>query len=120
LQAAAFGAATGWSHEADTVDNGLERIAADHYRCEVVVVNTMGLHARPATLFVRTANQYQSEVTIRKGDERVDGKSILQLLTLQATAGTRLVLEVRGADALPAIQALGQLITAGFEEQRTQ
>lgn len=94
----------------------VEELGPDHVRCAASVVNPMGLHARPASLLVETANRFQSNIQINKGSETVDAKSILQLLTLFAEAGSVLMLEARGADAKEAITALAQLIADGFHE----
>lgn len=91
-------------------------IGDGHYRCEVMIVNEMGMHARPASLFVELANRFHSDVAIQKGNEAVDGKSILQLLSLSAEHGTPLVLETRGADAEAAVSALANLVASGFNE----
>lgn len=93
-----------------------DRIAEDHFRASLVIVNEMGLHARPASLFVELSNQFHCDVILQKGNERVDGKSILQLLSLSAEAGTTLVLETRGTDAEAALTALRQLVASGFNE----
>jgi phosphocarrier protein len=91
-------------------------MAGEHCRSEVEIVNEMGLHARPASAFVGLSNTFKSDVTIHKGSERVDGKSILQLLSLSAEVGTRLVLETRGPDAQEALEALCALVARGFNE----
>jgi phosphocarrier protein HPr len=82
----------------------------------VVVVNTQGFHARPAHLFVKMAMSFQSKVQIRKGNQTIDGKSILDLLTLGAGNGTELTLRAAGADADAAVEALAQLVESGFGE----
>lgn len=86
------------------------------FQCNVVVVNEMGIHARPASLFVGLSNKFNCDVTIHKGNEPVDGKSILQILSLSAEAGTPLMLETRGPDAQQAIEALCKLVVSGFSE----
>jgi phosphocarrier protein HPr len=83
---------------------------------EVTVINPQGLHARPAHAFVTLANQFQANIEITKDGEQVDGKSILSLLTLAATQGTRLRLRATGADAEKAIEALANLVDQGFDE----
>lgn len=93
-----------------------QMVGDGHYRCEVLVINEMGMHARPASLFVELANQFSSEVAIQKGGDAVDGKSILQLLSLSAESGTPLVLEARGEDAEAAVLALANLVASGFNE----
>lgn len=83
----------------------------------VVVTNPQGLHARPADLFVRTAKKYESRIHLVKDAERVDGKSILDILTLGATQGTQLLIEAIGQDADAALDALVDLVAGiGSEE----
>jgi len=83
---------------------------------DVVVANTQGLHARPANLIMKLANQYQSRIELIKGNERVDGKSILEILTLGAAPGTTLVIEATGPDAEAAVEALVTLFASKFAE----
>jgi phosphocarrier protein HPr len=82
----------------------------------VVVSNPQGLHARPAEVFVKTASQYQSRIEVIKDGYRVDGKSILNILTLAAVQGTQLNLEATGPDAQAALQALSELFARSFDE----
>jgi phosphocarrier protein len=82
----------------------------------VVVTNPQGLHARPADLFVKLASRYQATIEVIKDGERVDGKSILAILTLAAVQGTQLRLEATGPDAEAALQALTELIVRNFDE----
>lgn len=82
----------------------------------VVISNPQGLHARPADLFVRLANNFESQIDVVCGSERVDGKSILAILTLAATQGTELILEAKGADAQDALDALARLVTQDFPD----
>ena len=81
----------------------------------VTVVNPQGLHARPADLFVKTANRFDATVEVTKGSETVDGKSILSILTLAAEYGTDLEIQAIGADAEEALDALVALVEQGFE-----
>jgi phosphocarrier protein NPr/phosphocarrier protein len=83
-------------------------------RQTVTVVNAQGLHARPADLFARLANQFDSSVQVIKGTERVDGKSILSILTLAAGAGSQLEIIATGRDAEAAVVALCELVQQGF------
>ena len=84
---------------------------------QVTIQNKLGLHARPAMQFVDIANQYQSGIKVCKGDQTVDGKSIMQMMMLAATAGTVLKIVADGEDALKALDALEQLINARFGEE---
>jgi phosphotransferase system HPr (HPr) family protein len=86
----------------------------------VILTNPQGLHARPADLFVRMASQFESKVEIVKDSMRVDGKSILALLTLAVEQGTPLMLEATGHDAEQALDALSELIASNFAETNHQ
>lgn len=83
---------------------------------EIVVVNPQGFHARPAHLFMKLATEFQAEVRILKGNHTINGKSILDLLTLGAGNGTKLTLQAVGNDAQAAVDALAQLVESGFGE----
>jgi phosphocarrier protein len=83
---------------------------------EVQIVNRLGLHARAAARFVHLANTFESRIKVAKGTTRVDGKSMLGLLTLAAARGSRLVLAADGADAEAALAALSGLIAERFGE----
>ncbi len=78
---------------------------------EIIVKNAQGLHARPAALFVQIASRYNSEVTIQKDNERVNGKSIMGLLTLGVQPGVKIILEIDGEDADKVIVELEELLT---------
>lgn len=82
----------------------------------VVVLNPQGLHARPADLLVRTANQFESTILISRGGEQIDCKSILSILTLGAAQGTELSVSAEGADAENALDSIAQLFLNGFNE----
>lgn len=82
----------------------------------VIVANTQGFHARPAHLFVKLAMTFKSKVQIQKGNQVIDGKSILDLLTLGAGNGTQLKLKATGPDAAESVAALAQLVEGGFGE----
>ena len=84
----------------------------------VTLTNRHGLHARPAHLFVQTANAYASDVQVcRSGsDERVDGKSIMGMMMLAAECGSELEISASGPDAEAMLRALQELIAANFGE----
>jgi phosphocarrier protein HPr len=84
---------------------------------QVTIQNKLGLHARPAMQFVDIANQFQSGVKVWKGDQVVDGKSIMQMMMLAATAGTLLKIIAEGDDAPQALDALEKLINNRFGEE---
>ncbi len=81
---------------------------------EIVVKHENGLHLRPLSEIVQLAQKFSSEVMIRKGDRTVDGKVMLDLLTLAAEQGAVLVLEARGADAEQAVDAIVALFERDF------
>ncbi len=84
---------------------------------DVVVENSLGLHARPASQFVKTANQYESDITIGRGGNVSDGKSIIGVLMLGAGPGTTLCLTATGTDAEAALDALAALFRSRFGEE---
>lgn len=82
----------------------------------MVVANKLGIHARPAAMFVKVANQFKSEIMVQKDDETVNGKSIMGLMMLAAGPGSRIRVRASGADAEDALQALGELVDQKFNE----
>jgi phosphotransferase system HPr (HPr) family protein len=82
----------------------------------VVIGNEQGLHARPADMFVRIALKFLADVAVVNGCLRVDGKCILDVLTLGATQDTELTLEATGTDAQAALDALAELVEGKFSE----
>lgn len=80
----------------------------------VAISNPQGLHMRPAYQFAETAAQFQSTVELVKDDIRADGKSVLSLMTLGASQGSKITLEARGDDAEAAVATLAELIGSGF------
>lgn len=83
---------------------------------KVTVVNTLGIHARPAAEFVKLATRYQSEITVSKDVFKVNGKSILGVMTLAAECGSELTLRAEGEDAARAVDALTELLSKEFGE----
>jgi phosphocarrier protein HPr len=84
----------------------------------VQIVNSLGLHARPSALFVQAANRFPGcHVTVGNGRERVNGKSIMGMMTLAAAYGSSLTLEVSGKQAAEAMDALCELIANKFDEE---
>ncbi len=90
---------------------------------DVVVSNERGLHARPAMQFVDVANEFASEVVVHKdakdGEEAldVDGKSVMQMITLEGTQGTALRITATGDDAEAAVRKLAELFEGKFGEE---
>lgn len=81
------------------------------------IVNSLGLHARPASQLVQIANRHRCEVQIVKDGTSVNAKSIMGVLTLAAARGSTLNVVCDGADAESAMAAIGKLIEAGFGER---
>lgn len=84
---------------------------------EIEIKNKLGLHARPAAMFVRVANQYSSEITVEKDNEQVNGKSIMGLMMLAAGCGSILNVTAQGDDADEALKALACLAEKKFDEE---
>jgi phosphocarrier protein HPr len=83
---------------------------------EIMIVNRLGLHARPAAMFVRIANRYRSEVWVEKEGEQINGKSIMGLMMLAAGQGSKLTIRCEGPDADKVLEELEELIQKKFEE----
>jgi phosphotransferase system HPr (HPr) family protein len=83
---------------------------------EVTVLNQEGLHARPAMRFVDAANGFGSDIVVRSESDTVDGKSVMGMMTLGATQGTRLTIEACGDDAPAAVESLKRLFDEKFGE----
>ena len=83
---------------------------------EIEIKNKLGLHARAAAKLVHTAARYKADIKIRKGEEEVDGKSILGILLLAAGRGSTVTLKANGEDEREALEAVEQLIDAKFDE----
>ncbi|HEV2063077.1 MAG TPA: HPr family phosphocarrier protein [Thermoanaerobaculia bacterium] len=84
---------------------------------ELAIRNRLGLHARAAAKFVQTASRFRSAMKIRKNGEEVDGKSILGILLLAASEGTKIIVAVEGDDEKEAFAAVEDLIARRFDEE---
>jgi len=84
---------------------------------DLVIGNKLGLHARPAAMFVRVANRFASDIVVEKDGEEINGKSIMGLMLLAAGCGSRLKVTVTGADSADMIKALEELIARKFDEE---
>jgi phosphocarrier protein len=78
----------------------------------IVIKNKQGLHARPAALFVQVANKFNSEITISKGRHKVNGKSIMGIMMLEAGSGSKVTLAANGDDAETAMKELEALLVS--------
>jgi len=83
----------------------------------VTIRNRAGMHARPAALLVKTASGFMSQVFIEKDSERVNGKSIMGVITLGATFNTPLKIIAEGSDEAEAVDAIQKLFDNRFEEE---
>jgi len=83
---------------------------------ELVIKTKVGLHARPAALFVQLAKQFQSEIQINNSGKMANAKSILSVLALGVYQGTKVVLSAEGEDENEALTALKELIESNFGE----
>lgn len=84
---------------------------------ELVVSNKVGIHARPAAMFVKIASRFEAEIFLEKDGERINGKSIMGLLMLAAGPGCKLKLEVSGSDAEQAVKEIEELFANKFGEE---
>lgn len=82
----------------------------------IEIRNKLGLHARAAAKLVHTAARFKSDIKVRKGDEEVDGKSILGILLLAAGRGSTIIVRADGEDERDALDAIEKLIEAKFDE----
>ncbi|MEY2557122.1 MAG: phosphocarrier protein HPr [Verrucomicrobiota bacterium] len=83
---------------------------------EITIINRLGLHARPAAMFVRIASRFRSEIWVEKEGEQINGKSIMGLMMLAAGQGSKLLVRCEGPDAAKAMEEIEQLIAAKFNE----
>lgn len=83
----------------------------------VVVQNRAGIHARPAALLVQTASRFKASVFFEKNNERVNGKSIMGVITLGAVFNTKIKIVTEGSDEEEAINAIAGLFDKKFEEE---
>ncbi len=84
---------------------------------ELVVVNKLGIHARPAAMFVKTANLFESDIFVEKDGETVNGKSIMGLMMLAAGPGCKIRVLAEGEDAAQAIHEIEALLKRKFDEE---
>ena len=94
------------------------RKASEHKATkELTVANKLGIHARPAAMFVKTANRFASDIFVEKDGEKVNGKSIMGLMMLAAGPGSKLTVRAQGHDASQALAELETLINRKFDEE---
>src|SRR5690349_5464892 len=96
---------------------GSRAAAGQKLEKEVTVVNRLGLHARPAAMFVRVASRHRCEIWVAKEGEEINGKSIMGLMMLAAGQGSKLRVRTEGPDAAQALLEIEQLIQSRFNEE---
>ena len=84
---------------------------------ELTVTNKLGIHARPAAMFVKTASRFVCEIFVEKDGERINGKSIMGLMMLAAGPGSKLTIHAEGGDAPEALVELEELLKRKFDEE---
>ncbi|CAN5529536.1 HPr family phosphocarrier protein [soil metagenome] len=84
---------------------------------EITIINRLGLHARPAAMFVRIASRHRCDIWVAKDDEEINGKSIMGLMMLAAGQGSKLRVRAEGPDAAQAVQEIEELIQSRFNEE---
>jgi len=86
---------------------------------KITIKNKQGLHARPAALFVQTANKFTSDIIVHKGKQEVSGKSIMGIMMLAAGKGSRITIKANGEDAKEAVEELEGLLSGKIDELNT-
>jgi phosphocarrier protein HPr len=84
---------------------------------DVILVNKLGMHARPSAKVAQTATQFKSQVWLTRNGRKVNAKSIMGVMMLAAPAGSRMLLDIDGEDEDQAVSALTQLFASGFGEE---
>ena len=90
----------------------LDAMNGEMLQRKVIITNPLGFHLRPQTAFAQLAQKFQSTVTMRRDDQRINGKSVWELMLFSVPQGTEVVVEVQGPDAQAALDALTELLAA--------
>jgi phosphocarrier protein HPr len=99
------------------VNMSAKKIEGEFLTKELTIVNKSGIHARPAAMFVKTANRFGSDIFVEKDGEKINGKSIIGLMMLAAGPGSKVTVHAKGADAAAAITELEALVQRKFDEE---
>jgi len=83
----------------------------------VTITNRAGIHARPAAVLVQAAKDFSSTIYFKKGNDKINAKSIMGILTLAAAYGTELIISAEGEDEEKAVETIAHLFEAKFEEE---
>src|SRR5437868_6870873 len=84
---------------------------------ELTIINKLGIHARPAAVFVKTANRFTCDIFVEKDGEKINGKSIMGLMMLAAGPGSKVTLHAEGQDASQALSEIEILLKRKFDEE---
>lgn len=84
---------------------------------DLLITNKLGIHARPAAMFVKTANRFACDVFVEKDGETINGKSIMGLMMLAAGPGSTVTVHAQGNDATQAVAEIEQLVKRKFDEE---
>jgi phosphocarrier protein HPr len=84
---------------------------------DLLITNKLGIHARPAAMFVKTANRFACDVFVEKDGETINGKSIMGLMMLAAGPGSKVTIHAHGNDASQAVSEIEQLVKRKFDEE---
>ena len=82
----------------------------------LTILNKLGLHARAAAMFVKTATRFEAEIMVEKDGQSVNGRSIMGIMTLAAEQGSQIEIAASGADAAAALDAIRALVESRFDE----
>jgi phosphocarrier protein HPr len=89
---------------------------------KIVIKNASGLHARPAAIFVQIANKYDCDISVKKGNQKINGKSIMGIMMLAAEMGSKIMIVAEGDDAEQAVEELERLLLSdsleNFDEKK--
>jgi len=91
-------------------------MSATQFNKELTILNKLGIHARPAAMFVKTASRFSCDIMVEKDGEMVNGKSIMGLMMLAAGPGSKLTIQANGTDAEAAVAAIEELLKRKFDE----
>ena len=91
--------------------------ATEKVEKEITILNRLGLHARPAAMFVRVVSRFRCEIWVAKEGEEINGKSIMGLMMLAAGQGSKLRVRAEGPDAAEAVKGIEELIQSRFNEE---
>ena len=94
----------------------MNKLQTTEYKEKVIIMNKVGIHARPAALLVQIASRFQSDIWIEKDGMRVNGKSIMGVMMLAAEHGSELIFVADGTDAQEAVKALVKEVENNFGE----